>query len=300
MAAGDGRATLLVLGAAVLFGTTGTAQALGPDSTTPLTVGAARIVVGGALLLALLLVTAGAQPLRRLSLVPVAVGALAVAVYQPSFFAAVDRTGVAVGAVVALGSAPAFTGLLGLLVLRERPRRPWGAATALAIAGVALLALAGGDAEVDPVGVLLAACSGLGYSVFAIASSILLRRGAIPDAVTAAQFGLGGLILLPLLLTGDAGWLGTGEGLALALWLGIGPTALAYALFTRGLRHLPPATVSTLTLAEPVTATILGVLVLDERPGLQAAAGCALILIGLLVLARPAGADGKRGPAASS
>ena len=38
-----------VLLAAVLFGTTGTAQALGPDGAAPLTVGAARIVVGGAL-----------------------------------------------------------------------------------------------------------------------------------------------------------------------------------------------------------------------------------------------------------
>ncbi len=40
---------LLVLGAAVLFGTTGTAQALGPDAS-PLAVGSARIAVGAALL----------------------------------------------------------------------------------------------------------------------------------------------------------------------------------------------------------------------------------------------------------
>ena len=42
------RARLQVLLAAVLFGTTGTAQALGPDSSTPLTVGAVRILIGGA------------------------------------------------------------------------------------------------------------------------------------------------------------------------------------------------------------------------------------------------------------
>ena len=38
--------TLAVLAAAVLFGTTGTSQALGPDDTTPLGVGAMRILVG--------------------------------------------------------------------------------------------------------------------------------------------------------------------------------------------------------------------------------------------------------------
>jgi DME family drug/metabolite transporter len=41
---------LLVLLAGVGFGTTGTAQALGPDAA-PLTVGASRIAIGGALLL---------------------------------------------------------------------------------------------------------------------------------------------------------------------------------------------------------------------------------------------------------
>jgi hypothetical protein len=40
-----------VLRAAALFGTTGTAQALGPAATTPLGVGAARLVIGGLALL---------------------------------------------------------------------------------------------------------------------------------------------------------------------------------------------------------------------------------------------------------
>jgi drug/metabolite transporter (DMT)-like permease len=47
------RAHQLVLLAAVLFGTTGTAQALGPDGTSPLTVGASRIAIGGAALVAI-------------------------------------------------------------------------------------------------------------------------------------------------------------------------------------------------------------------------------------------------------
>ncbi len=38
---------LAVLAAALLFGTTGTVEALGPDDTTPLSVGAVRMVIGG-------------------------------------------------------------------------------------------------------------------------------------------------------------------------------------------------------------------------------------------------------------
>jgi DME family drug/metabolite transporter len=65
------------------------------------------------------------------------------------------------------------------------------------------------------------------------------------------------------------------------------PTALAYVLFARGLRRLTPGETATLTLAEPLTATGLGVLVLGERPGAVAVAGAALVLAGLLALALP-------------
>jgi DME family drug/metabolite transporter len=71
------------------------------------------------------------------------------------------------------------------------------------------------------------------------------------------------------------------------LYLGTVPTAVAYVLFARGLRHLPAGEVATLTLAEPLTATALGAIVLGERPGAVALAGVALVLAGLAVLAAP-------------
>src|SRR5215218_8531366 len=252
---------LLVLLAAVCFGTTGTAQALGPDAA-PLTVGAARIAIGGALLLLVARAApAAAAPWPRREL---AVIAAAIAVYQLSFFAAVDRTGVAVGTVVALGSAPA-----------------------LACVGVLLLVLGGGGASVDALGIMLAVVSGSGYATYTVLAKRLLRRGHAPERVMAASFSLGALLLAPVLMTGDAAWLGTGEGLAMALFLGAIPTALAYVLFARGLRRLTPGETATLTLAEPLTAALLGLLVLGERPGAVAAIGAALVLAGLVSLARP-------------
>jgi DME family drug/metabolite transporter len=78
-------------------------------------------------------------------------------------------------------------------------------------------------------------------------------------------------------------------GLALVLYLGAVPTALAYVLFARGLERTGASETATLTLAEPLTAAALGVIALGERPGLAAAAGAALVLSGLAVLAlRPA------------
>ena len=49
-----------------------------------------------------------------------------------------------------------------------------------------------------------------------------------------------------------------------------------------------------MTLAEPLTASLLGVIALGERPGLAAAAGAALILAGLTLLALPSSAAGSR------
>jgi DME family drug/metabolite transporter len=110
----------------------------------------------------------------------------------------------------------------------------------------------------------------------------------------AATFGTGAVLLVPVLLAEGVAWLATPGGLALALYLGAIPTALAYVLFARGLRSLGAGETATLTLVEPVTATVLGAVVLGERPGAVAIAGAALVLGGLLVLA--AGARQRGGP----
>ena len=280
------RAQHLVLLSAVLFGTTGTAQALGPDGTTPLTVGAARIAIGGAALVAFALLTKTLKDGIRWAPGPAIAGALGVVGYQLCFFAAVDATGVAVGTVVALGSGPAFAGLFGLAITRERPTRRWAAATALAVGGAALLVLAGGDgANVDPAGVALALGAGASYGLYTVTSKILLEQGHAPEGVMAVAFGVGAVLLAPVLAIGDTTWLSTSGGAALLLYLGLIPTALAYVLFARGLQKLPAASVATLTLAEPLTAATLGVAVLGERPGPIAGLGALMVLSGLLVLA---------------
>jgi DME family drug/metabolite transporter len=276
---------VLVLLSALCFGTTGTAQALGPDAA-PVTVGAVRIAIGGALLLLVARaapVAAARWPRRELGVI-----AVAIAAYQLAFFAAVDRTGVAVGTVVALGSAPAIAGIAGRLVDREPLTGRWAAATALACAGVLLLVLGGGGASVDALGIILAVVSGSGYATYAVLAKRLLRRGHAPERVMAASFSLGALLLVPVLVLGDVRWIATGGGLAMAIFLGAIPTALAYLLFAYGLRHLTPGETATLTLAEPLTATGLGILALGERPGALAAVGAGLVLAGLLALAVPA------------
>ena len=281
-------ARLQVLLAALCFGTTGTAQALGPDGIDPAAVGAARIACGGALLvLFALLVRRGSGDGRGPSpRGPVLAGAVGVAAYQASFFAAVSDTGVAVGTIVALGSAPAITGALEWLLHGRRPPGRWTAATALACGGVVLLALAGGSAAgISPLGVGLAVIAGGSYATYTLASKRLLEDGHAPEGVMAALFGLGAVALAPLLFLLDTGPLTSAEGLALVLFLGVVPTAVAYVLFARGLRGLQASEAATITLLEPVTAAALGVFVLGERVTGAGLLGAALVLSALVLLA---------------
>jgi DME family drug/metabolite transporter len=274
-------ARLQVLLAAICFGTTGTAQAIGPAGS-PVAVGAARIVFGGLLLV---LVARGLRVrLPRIG-APLLGMAAAVAVYQLSFFAAVRLTGVAVGTVVAIGTGPAAAGLLGRLVNGERLSARWAQATGLAAIGVLLLAGDGG-ASVDLTGVALAVASGVGYATYTVLSKRMLDAGEAPEGVMAAGFGGGGLLLLPALIVAGPGFLGTPGGLAMIAYLAAIPTALAYVLFSRGLRHISSGETATIVLAEPLTAG-LGVIALGEHPSPTAGVGALLVLAGLLVLAAP-------------
>lgn len=288
MALGDRAPRAQIVVAAMCFGTTGTAQAQWrPDDVSTVAVGSARIVIG-ALLLALVAGRALGAVFSRSGTPVLLAGGVGVAIYQLSFFAAVDRTGVAVGTVVAIGSGPAIAGLLARLVNREPLTARWGVATGLTVVGVALLGFGtGGDAALDGVGVALAVIAGAGYATYAVLAKRLLLAGHGPEPVMAATFGVGAVLLLPVLLISGVGWLGEPEGLLLAVYLGAVPTALAYVLFARGLRSVATGEAATLTLAEPLTATALGVLVLAERPSGMAVAGAAVVLAGLLVLAGP-------------
>lgn len=278
------RGELLVLLSAVLWGTTGTAQALAPEAATPVAIGALRLLLGGTGLLAIAWWQGAILPWREWLRLPALVGGLFIGLYQLSFFAGVDRTGIAVGTVVAIGSAPISAGLLTLVIERKIPSPQWMLATFLAIIGCALLVLSGDEAVViDWVGVLLSLGAGASYAIYAQMSKLMLKDHK-PDAVMATICFLGALFLFPLLYGVDLSWLAEPNGALVVLHLGLVAVALAYALFGRGLMTVAASTAVTLSLAEPLTASLLGVFLIGEEITLWAAVGMALLLAGLAVL----------------
>ena len=275
-----------VFAAAVLWGTTGTAQALAPHGVEPVSIGTLRLVIGSLGLLVLALLRGGLARPHTWPHKPLLLAALGVAAYQISFFGGVARTGVAVGTVIAIGSAPVMAGVLGWWARGERPCKHWLGATLLAVAGCILLMLPGEQTRIDPVGVLLALGAGLTYSLYALASKELLERYA-PDAVMAMVFCLGALFLLPLLFVVDLRWIREPVGITIVLYLGLIVTALSYAWFARGLRQILTATAVTLSLAEPLTASVLGIALLGEQLTPVALLGILFIGSGLVLVSFP-------------
>lgn len=276
---------LFVILAAVLWGTGGTAQALAPGAADPLSVGVVKIGIGGTAMLLFAALSAGRTKGPGVSAkwrpLPVLACAVLVASYQVLFFTGITLTGVALGTISAIGSLPVWAGLIDLLFGR-RPDARWLGATAVAIAGSVLLIGSGGSVSVEPLGVLLCIASGAGLVAFTtIAKGLLQER---PHAVVmGVTFTLGAVLLSPTLLFSDPGWILSPAGLAVALELGLGATALAYILFASGLSRVSVSTAATLTLAEPLTAGLLGVLVLGERLSPVAVVGMSLLVVGLLL-----------------
>ncbi len=272
--------------AAVLWGTTGTAQAFAPAGTQPMTVGTIRLLFGAVTLTLLAAYRRELGDARhwqawlRWTTILAAVG---VALYQVLFFAAVARTGVAVGTIVGIGSTPIAAGILVLLWYRERPGTRWIFATILAILGCSLLILTGGSIQIDPVGILLAIGAGASYALYTLMSKELLNQYPTGTVLT-ITFLMGVVFLLPVLLLGDLSWLANPIGLGVALHLGVITVGFAYLLFAMGLCTVPVATAATLTLAEPLTAALLGVTLLGEVLNWPAVVGIGLILGGLLLL----------------
>src|SRR4051812_8989984 len=238
---------VMVLLAAVMWGTTGTARALAPPEAAPLAVGAVRIAIGGAVLVAIAL-GRGTLFATRWPLGAAATAAVSVAMYQLTFFEGVARAGVAVGTILAIGSAPAFAGLLSWIALHERPTPRWLVATAVAIVGLVLLVLPSAAVAIDARAALLPLAAGAGYALYATASKALLRVG---DSAAVAAIGFGGaaVILVPVLAFSDLRWIAEPRGAAVAIELGLVATVLAYLLFTSALAHLPVSWGATLSLA---------------------------------------------------
>ncbi|ATL28135.1 EamA family transporter [Streptomyces formicae] len=179
---------------------------------------------------------------------------------------------------------PLLVAGFGVGVLKVRPTRRTLIAGLVGVAGVALLVLRG-SAAVDLAGIaaMLTATTLMALAV------VLSKRWGRPEGVslltlTGWQLTVGGLILAPIALTAE----GlpdhfTGANIAGYAYLGIIGTAIAYALWFRGIERLPASSVSFLGLTNPVVATLAGLLFLGQTLTVWQLAGLVLVVASVLL-----------------
>lgn len=276
------RGAPLVMAAAALFGTVGTARVLGP-AASPASVGAVRLLLAAALLL-LLAAPYGWSALRTSWRLPgVWVAGVAQATFNLAFLGAVTRAGVAVGTLVAIGCTPILTGLASRQLTRS-----WLVATALALVGLTALLSQGFGAGVTLAGIGFALGAAISYATFILASTALSRSPVDITVKLGAIFTVAAVALAPALFLFPLDWVGSAGGAAMVLYLAVAATVLAYSLFNRGLGTLAPGTAATLGLTEPLVATVLGVVVLGERLTTVGWLGAVVVIAALTVMVRAA------------
>ncbi|MER6434559.1 EamA family transporter [Streptomyces sp900105245] len=297
---------LYVAIAATAWGTGGAvaAELYGAGGIGPISVSLWRFLAGFGLLLAAHLVRRSRRPETVLSLRAtfaanpgrVLITGLGLATYQTAYFASVQEAGLTVATVVTLGSGPVLVVAGARLTLGERTSAAGTAAVASGVAGLVLL-MGGADGSTGPaplLGIGYALLSAAGYAGVTLLGRFSGRKNADGvSEVTVASFAVGTVCLLPMALL---------EGLVpdlehpaltvgLILYLGAGPTALAYTLFFVGLGAVRATTASVVALVEPLTAAFIGILVLGERLNAIALAGTALLLFAVLFLAADEGTN---------
>lgn len=289
------RGFLLVVLAALCWGTAGFSGRIVAERTglRPLDIAWHRMTIGAVVLLVAYLVSRRRRhdvvrtPLTRGIVVRLLLIGAGLGAYQLAYFAAVALAGVSISTLVALGLAPLLIAVGAIVLGHGRPDRATVVALVVALIGLVLLVgvSAGADAGTSVLlGALLAVGSALGYAM------VTLAGAGVPAGVPVALAGFAGGALLLTAVAAVVGLHVTTEpvSLALLLYLGVVPSAVAYGLFFTGLRSVPGAVASIVTLLEPLTGTALATVFLGERLAPAALAG------GLLVLAAVAGLYARR------
>jgi len=199
------------------------------------------------------------------------------------FFAAYKITiGVSV---LAHYTTPVLVAIAAPLVLGEKITRRTAAALAVSLSGLAVILVPGQSAPAAPA-VWSSAALGLGSAVF-YASGFVLNKFVVGSFSTSETIFWHGVVATPLLaaFVPRQAWGGVDARAAgfLAL-VSLVPGAMAAMAFVWGLRRMPAAHASMLTLLEPLIAVFIGAFLYGEAIGARAFVGGGLILAGAAVV----------------
>jgi len=298
---GGGVVALLL--ACTFWGTTGMAASFIPG-INPIVIGASTMGIGG-LILGLTALPGVWETWKNIGAIPlVMLGALGLAVYSTVFYIGMSWAGVALGNVIALGSAPLFAGLIEWTVDKQRPSGRWLIATAITVAGGVLLVYGrnfgedgGGvnrDSSMIALGIALALLAGFAYALYTYMANKLMKPhadrpqgiGHRPVISTIQLVSAVPLIIIlsALVIANPAQFQNQPLAIPVMAYLVLFPTAVGHLLLAVGLGAMPASRAAVYTLFEPVVAVVFAVVVVGEVIAPVGWIGLIVVLAGLLFL----------------
>jgi DME family drug/metabolite transporter len=295
----SGGAISAILFASIFWGTTGLAASTIP-SIPPAVIGASTMGIGGLLMAVTAPKKTWAVLRTRYAWFATVVGGLSIMTYTLVFYAGMSCAGVALGNVLALGSAPVFAGLIEWVVDRRPVSSRWLVATGIVIAGGWMLATGrdlgaeslGHDSSLMPIGILMALIAGFAYAMYTFMANRLMApsgmraplnfRGTISAMQLVSAIPLMGVLSfsVPVFVAHPA-------ALPVLLYLAVFPTAIGHSLLAFSLGRLRASVAGVYSLMEPVVAVILAVVFVGEVISPTGWMGFALVLLGIAYLSIP-------------
>jgi drug/metabolite transporter (DMT)-like permease len=271
----------------------------GFDAIPPVTLAFLRVVLGGAVLLAVVRLRGPTRSFSREEWSRFALLGVWVAVTLATQFLGTALTTASQGSLLTV-LTPVFTLALGVALLNESlsPAKVVGTGLALfgtlvvvsATTDLGTLGSAGFGGSAGGLGVASLLAASLGWALYTVQGAPLVRRyGALTTATYSTLFAV------PLLAVGagvevattgfDLGAIRWTPALVAALgYLGVASTALAWYLWYKGLEYVDSGTVAVFFFAQPVVGTVLGVLLLGEQAGPGFLLGGVVMAVGIYVV----------------
>jgi drug/metabolite transporter (DMT)-like permease len=256
----------------------------------PLAYATVRYGLATAIFVAIVLAGEGTLRLARADLPLAGAAALFIFLNQLAFVYALDRTSASTIALI-LGATPAFAALIGLALGLERLSRKFWVAAAISFAGVGLVAIGGGsaDVEADTLGILLGLATAGTWAAYSVTVGPLMQRySASRISVVALGAAWVGLLLVGLPQTA-----GQDPGVGLTVWsllvfATLGPLVLTTILWFRVIHRIGASRATLVANLQPFVAAIVALVLLSERMTALQVVGGALIAGGILTARRRA------------
>ncbi len=284
------RAFIYVIAAGILWGTSGIfVHNLAPFCYSSLQMTAMR--GGVALVLLLLYAIVRDRSAFRVNLRELCIFALTgLALFGTGscYFLSMQKSTIST-AVVLMYMAPVYVAVWSVLFFSEKMSKLKITAIMCMLVGCVLVSGVIGGISYDGFGIFMGVLSGISYGAYNILTKISMRRGS--SAISATIYSTLFMTALAFAVASPYELFEITQGkpaqtLPWIVGVGVVTFVLPYLLFTLAMKELPAGTASSLSVVEPMSATIFGVVLFKEKLGALSACGIILIFLAVILLGK--------------